>query len=122
MHYNILPLLRKRPTTVILHVGTNDTTSENSAEITVKLLKLKNFILSILPTCKVMFSSLVDRFDDEKARLTVRMTNEDMANKGVKVIYNSNINRQHLGKKGLHMNPKGTARLAMNFIKVLKSL
>ena len=107
---------------MILHVGTNDATSENSAEITVKLLKLKNFILASLPTCNVIFSSLIDRYDDEKAQLTVRMTNENLAKRGVKVIDNNNISRHHLGKKGLHMNPKGTARLAMNFLKVLKSI
>ena len=122
MHYNILPLLRKKPTTVILHVGTNDCTSDNSAEITVKLLKLKNFILTTLPTCKIIFSSLIDRFDDANAQLTVKMTNENMEKRELNIIDNSNIIRTHLGKKGLHMNPNGTGRLALNIIKVLKSL
>ena len=122
MHYNILPLLRKKPTNIILHVGTNDTTSENSAEIIVKLLQLKNFILSILPNCKVIFSALIDRFDDNKSRLTVKLTNRNMESRGIRVIDNSNITREHLGKKGLHLNPKGTGKLAINIIRVLKSL
>ena len=122
MHYNILPLLRKKPTNVILHVGTNDAPSDNSVEITVKLLKLKNFITSILPECKVIFSSLVERYDDFKAQLTVKMTNECMTSKGMHVIDNSNITQSHLGRKGLHMNPRGAGRLALNFIKALRSL
>ena len=87
-----------------------------------KLLKMKIFVLSILPTCRVIFSSLIDRFDDSKAQLTVRMTNENLAKRDLEIIDNSNITRTHLGKKGLHMNPKGTGRLAINIIKFLISL
>ena len=121
MHYNILPLLRKKPTTIILHVGTNGATTDNTAEITIKLLKLEKFILSILPTCRIIFSSLIDRFDDLKA-LTVRMTNENMMNRGLDVINNENITRSCLGRKELHMNRQGTGKFAINFIRVLKKL
>ena len=30
---------------------------------------------------------------------------------------NDNISSQHLGRKGLHLNPKGKARLVLNFLK-----
>ena len=122
MHYNILPLLRKKPSTVILHVGTNDATSENSADITIKLLKLKNFILSILPQCRVIFSALINRFDDTKAQQTVMLINKNMVNRGLRVVDNTNITQMHLGRKGLHLNPRGTSRLAMNMLRMLKSL
>ena len=122
MHYNIYPLLRKKPTNIIIHAGTNNATTENSVLIVEKLLKLKNFILSILPNCKIIFSGLINRFDDAKAQLTVNMVNKIMANRGIRVINNSNIVRSHLGRQGLHMNPHGTGKLAINIINVLKSL
>ena len=83
---------------------------------------LQNFILSILPECKVIFSSLINRYDDQKAQLTVKMTNQNMASRGLCILDNGNISRSHLGRKGLHMNPRGTGRLALNMIKALRSL
>ena len=42
MHYNLIPLLRKKPTTIILHAGTNNCINNNSNEIIEKLLNLKD--------------------------------------------------------------------------------
>ena len=122
MYYNIFPLLRKEPTNIILHAGTNNATSENSVEIVEKLFNLKDFICSTLPNCKIIFSGLINRNDDAKAQLTVNRVNEKMSEKGMHVINNSNIVRSHLGKKRLHMNPHGTGKLAINIINFLKSL
>ena len=114
MHFNIIPLFRKRPSTIILHVGTNNCVNENSAQIMKKLTRLKEFILSNLD-CKLIFSLLIDRWDDTKAKLTGEMTNKYLHELGIDIIRNSNIMLKHLGKKGLHMTPYDTARLAMNF-------
>ena len=46
MYYNIFPLLRKEPTNIILHAGTNNATSENSVEIVETLFNLRDFICS----------------------------------------------------------------------------
>ena len=50
------------------------------------------------------------------------MTNKKLKGIGLEVIDNDKIGVQHLGKKGLHLTPYGTGRLAINYIKVLKSL
>ena len=122
MHYNLIPLLRKKPTTIIVHAGANNCVNDNSTQIIEKLLRLKEFILQRLPNCKVIFSSLVYRFDDAKAQLTTLMTNKNFKNLGEDIIDNSNIGTKHLGRIGLHMTPYGTSRLAMNIIRVLKML
>ena len=122
MHYNLIPLLRKKPTTIIVHAGANNCVNDNSTQIIEKLLRLKDFILQRLPNCKVIFSSLVYRFDDAKAQLTTLMTNKNFKNLGEDIIDNSNIGTKHLGRIGLHMTPYGTSRLAMNIIRVLKML
>lgn len=122
MHYNITPLLRKRPSTIILHVGTNNTTRDNSHQIIEKLTNLKQFILSYIPDARLIISSLIRRFDDDKAQLTSDVTNTMLHSVSDDIINNDNITRNHLGKRGHHMTPYGTGRLAMNIIKVLKSL
>ena len=122
MFYNVFPLLRKAPTNIIIHAGTNTARTENSSDIAGKLLDLKYFILSWLPHCNVIISGLVNRYDNGKAQLTVERTNERLINTGIQIIDNSNIERIHLGRKGHHLNPHGTGKLAMNFIKVLKTL
>ena len=40
------PLLRKKPSLVIIHVGTNDANKSNAKDITDKLLRLRKFVLS----------------------------------------------------------------------------
>ena len=50
------------------------------------------------------------------------MTGEFLKELGIDMIDNNNIGAKHLGKKGLHMTPYGTSRLAMNYIQVLKKL
>ena len=122
LHYNLVPLLRKRPSTIILHTGTNNSTRDNSAQIIEKLINLKEFIISHTPHVKIIISSLIQRYDDTKAQLTSDITNTKLNTVGVDIIDNNNITRKHLGKKGHHMTPYGTGRLAMNIINTLKSL
>ena len=45
-----------------------------------------------------------------------------MLDQKMDIIDNSNIERTHLGRKGLHMKPHCTGKLAVNIIHVLKSL
>ena len=40
----------------------------------------------------------------------------------VKIVDNSNITNDHLGIKGLHLNKRGTGRLAMKIISIVKQL
>ena len=51
MHQYIVPLLRKHPTRVIAHVGTNDATFSDAKKIAEDLFKLQQFIISHLPDC-----------------------------------------------------------------------
>ena len=76
MYHYITPLLQKKPKNIILHVGTNNCVKDNSEQIVDKLRNRKDYINSILLKTKVIFSSLITRLDDVKARLTVLMTNK----------------------------------------------
>ena len=115
------PLFKNNPEIVIIHIGTNDSTKSSSRELLDKMLELKSFISSNLPTSKVIISSPVLRTDNGKAMLTLKNLNKLMKELKINIIDNDNIKEQHLGRKGLHLNGKGTSRLAMNFIEILKT-
>ena len=55
--YHIIPILKKKPDVIILHVRTNDSVSKTSREILNDLLHLKNAINKILKNCKKYFSN-----------------------------------------------------------------
>ena len=76
--------------------------------------------MSRCPAANIVFSSLVDRYDDIDAARVVQDINSKMKHLDTPLIDNSNITRDHVGRRGLHLNYRGTTRLALNFISMLK--
>ena len=66
--YYIKPLLRKKPSKVILHVGTNNASLKNANpdKIVDALLDFKKDIEEHLPGCVVVLSMPTKRFDNEE--------------------------------------------------------
>ena len=56
------------------------------------------------------------RHNDGKANLTIRNVNKHLSPLQSECIENDNISSQHLGRKRLHLNPKGEGRPALNFM------
>jgi hypothetical protein len=52
----------------------------------------------------------------------LKVVNEKLKNLNTEIMDNSNIDWSHIGRKGLHLTPHGTGKLAVNIIKKLKSL
>ena len=121
MFYNLVPLMRKKPSALILHVGTNNTVSDSSKVILKKINSLISYIKINNPECKIIISQPVRRTDSGKATLTLNNLNKLLAELDVDKIDNSNIDVSCLGKRGLHLNSIGTGKLALNFIKFLKA-
>ena len=113
----IIPIIKKQPDYLILHVGTNDATTNTSKKIVDDLLILKSNISKQLPSCRIVLSKPIIRHDDGKANLTIRFVNERLLALQSEYIENDSISSQHLGRKRLHLNPKGKGRLALNFMK-----
>ena len=107
---------------MVIHAGTNNAEFDTPEVIIDKLLKLRDFIRATCPSCKIIFSSLVNRFDDEVARKIVEKTNALLAQLDVPCIDNANIKRNHLGIKGLHLSENGSSILACIIIRKIKSL
>ena len=118
----ITPLLKKEPDHILLHTGTNNCNFNTSDVILTKILNLKKHIETILPKATVIISQPIVRIDDAKASLTVRHLIDKVKMLDCKILDNSNINYDHLGNKGLHLNGRGTGRLAMNIISLMRQL
>ena len=122
MYFNLIPLLRKRPTAFVLHMGTNNSSNETSFQIYDKLLNLVHFVQENDPNCHVVLSSPIDRLDDGKAALTIKRLNSLLLASSLDIIDNSNIGHSFLVMHGLHLNELRTGKLALNFVKRITSL
>ena len=122
MYDHLKPYLKKKPTNVILHVGSNDATMEkNCDQIRNELLLLKGFILNALPGVNLYISCPTVRVDNLDAHIKLCKLARILKS-GENFISNDNIDRYCLGKKGLHLNQKGSGRLATNYISLLRCL
>ena len=116
----IIPIIKKQPDYLILHVGTNDAKTNTSKKIVDDLLILKSNISKQLPSCRIVLWKPIIRHDNGKANLAIRNVNKHLLALQSECIENDNISSQHLGRIGLHLNPKGKGRLALNFMKQIR--
>ena len=116
MNHHLMPIIAKQPDYLILHVGTNDATTNTSRKIIDDLLMLKSNISKQLPNCRVTVSKPTIRIDHGKANSALRNVNKHLETLNLKCIENGNISAQHLGRKVLHLNSKGKGGLAINFL------
>ena len=105
---------RHNATHVILHVGSNNAEDTTSKNILGKLLQLKTALLDCDENCNAVLSQPTTRVDDGKANFTISKLNGLLEEINVPIIKSRNITVDHLGSKGLHMNPQGIAKFAMN--------
>ena len=122
MYDYLTPLLKKGPDTIILHVGSNNSTSEDASAIVDKLLILKQHILTILPNCVICLSTPTIRFDNPRAGFILRQVTDMLKQLNIEIVDNDEINASLVGKAGLHLNMKGAGKLATNYINKMKCL
>ena len=120
MYDYLKPLLSKMPTNIILHVGTNDAPTKSGSTMFEELGNLKKFINHVLPDANVYLSTPTIRVDNQKANYALRDLTSKMKASSFNIIDNSNVVSEGVGKKGLHLNDKGSGRLALNFINLMK--
>ena len=121
MYDYLLPLLKKKPSYIFLHIGSNDAPHKTGKDIFNEILGLKSFILFMLPTVTIYLSCPVLRLDDARANLALRHLSFEMKSLP-NIIVNDKVDGSCLGKKGLHLNAKGSGRLAINFISLIRRL
>ena len=117
MKDHIKPLMRKKPAKIILHVSTNEAGDLNADEILADLLDLKKDIKTQLQTCQVIISLPTLRLDNKKANKTLVALKQKIRSLHLVHVDNDNINEGDLsGPQKLHLNFKGTEKLANNFV------
>ena len=104
MNHHLMPIIAKQSNYLILHVETNDATTNTSQKIIDDLLMLKSNTLKQLPNCKVIVSKPTIRIDHGKANSTLHNVNKHLETLNLQCTKNDNISAQHLGSKGLHLN------------------
>ena len=79
-------------------------------------------MLNARKSSKVIISQPNLRSDNGKATLTNHHLCNLLEQLNIDFVKNRNIGSKHLGGKGLHLNPHGTARLALNLKAAIRKL
>ena len=120
MHDFVRPALRRDPSLIILHCGTNSLQENgvSSMQIARDIVELAE--LTKTDTNDVAISSLILRGDtlNERAREVNHHLRELCVQRNLWLIDNSNINLGDL-RDGVHLNPGGTVKLADNFLRAI---
>ena len=122
MKHFIKPLVQRKPSEIILLVGTNDVDIHSTEEVADNIIKLTDDIKKEGIRCTV--SSLVVRADSELLKSAVIDVNNvlrDSLPQDVNFVEHSNITNYHLNNSRLHLNRRGDAALAHNFIQHIRS-
>ena len=118
MNHYIVPILRKKPSHLINHMGTNDALSSTSRKILNTLLNLKFIAKNIIPDCDVWLSTPIMRRGKE-ALIVSHLTNHYLQLQ-TNIIDNRNITGKRLSCRGLHLNVSGCNQLAKKFLANIK--
>ena len=108
MYYYLVPLLRKRPDKIILHVGTGDTTHMKADDMLEELGKLKSLIWEMLLSVKIILSAPTIRVDKHNANENNINFIKLLETNNYVLIKHPNIKENHLDRYGLHLNHGGT--------------
>ncbi len=122
MYDYLTPLLKKEPSNVILHAGSNNSTSEDAQTILDKLLTLKWHIQVIAPNAGVFISTPVLRMDNPRAGFVLRQVADRLLSLNINCVDNDGIDASCVGQAGLHLNRRGAGKLAINFIRLMQRL
>ena len=122
----VKPCIRENePDHIILHVGTNNLSSEQSPErIAKSIVDLAK--LSVKDHCSVSISSIIPRNDEwnNKAQEVNSFLKDMCSNSNINFIDNSkSLNpRRHLNNSKLHLNLKGATKLMDIYTEAIKGL
>ena len=117
----ITPLLKKKHSRIILQIGSNDAPDKSANQIFNEIMNLKRYIEDTLPSVNIYLSCPVVRMDDSRANFVLRELDQKLKTLP-NIINNDNLDITCLGKRGLHLNPKGSGRLAVNYISLMRRL
>ena len=121
----VKPVIRKKPQKLILHVGTNDLKKLPPNRVAEGIANIATQIQEDSAGTEIVISSLLPRSDkpelSAKVNETNKLINAICCKRKWKFIDHKLINATCLNSRGLHLNRKGTAQLAKNISRYIKS-
>lgn len=118
MNDYVKPSIKKKPDNLILHVGRNNLSRDDSSVVAEKIVDLCQTITEELPSTKIGISLITHRNDsadlNEKANLTNKELRRFCRSRDWYVI-DHNLDNSHLNSRQLHLNSKGISSLANDF-------
>ena len=119
------PIIRKRPESIILHVGTNDLKNLSPKQVAEGFANLGSQINEESPNTNIVISSIILRTDNPQLAAKATEANKliySLCSKNKwKFINHSSINSTCLNSRGLHLNRKGTSYIAKNLSQFITS-
>ena len=116
-------MVRRTPDCIIIHAGTNDVTRET--DTINNLRSIVRDAKETAPTTEIVISSLATRYDKANINQKVVQLNkeiDDLAKDiNINVITHPNLDKCCRNKKLLHLNRRGVAELAKNFLGFIAS-
>ena len=91
-----------------------------------KIISLKQWSEKSFPESKIIISNR-ERLENGKAALSVKRLNKDLCSFEVDIVGKSNIGKESLGKKGLHLHPRGSTQeflqlVPFKFARIFKNM
>ena len=119
MEYYLKPLLERKPSHVILHLAQGSSCNE----VAEKIINLGRNIVNKGTACTVsMPTTRSDGLNPMVRKVNNILEKLIKSERNIDIIDNDNIRSEyHLNSSGLHLNRKGDAALALNYISYLKS-
>ena len=117
---HIRPIVRRKPDSIIIHVGTNSLRNSNSSrECADEIVDIGRMVDQ--EGISVAISSLTARADDNDLAKRVKEVNKILRkfcrqNEWGFIDHNNITTDQHLNRSRLHLNRSGTSLLSQNFI------
>ena len=121
MNHHLMSIIAKQPNYLILHVGTNDSTTNTFRKVIDGLLMLKCLILKPLPNWVVVSKTEI-RIDHRKVNLRLHNANKHLETLNLECIKNGNISVKHVGRTGVQLNSNGRSRFTLNFLNQIRKL
>ena len=123
----VRPVIRKKPDCIIIHAGTNDLTSQEKPDTISNFRKIIEEAKLESPDTSIVLSTAVMRKDKQAIdkKVSVPALNREIREFAnamkISVVDNSNLDVSCLSRKKLHLNEKGNAYLARNFLNFIKT-
>ena len=73
--------MRRKPSNVVIHVGTNDLKTKGSKEIVTKINNIGKIVNEISPESNVTISEIIMREDQKDYRKKIKQVNEELSRK-----------------------------------------